>query len=212
MPILDVLKRENPTSPFVNETSNNGVFDTDSSQTLYLWVDMKTNGLVTYPAVHKELEPLRSAGYLTIYSKSNGISYGPVTVIGTGNTPLSAVEAEDPRDVFYDANLPDLNTTLTNITSNITPIASCDFLEVFGVVEGSATRTGVFSDAQMALLNAQVKYASDKGIGARYWDTPGWPISTRNKIWATLWEAGVALINVDDLIAGAGYANTGNMW
>ena len=36
-------------------------------------------------------------------------------------------------------------------------------------------------------------------------DTPGWPVGTRNAAWRILWEAGVDLINVDDLEAGANF-------
>jgi len=98
----------------------------------------------------------------------------------------------------------------------------------------------VFNSSQMALLNTQISVANGKGIGVRYWDTPGvsslslrdydggggsgggsgdqgliceqFPISTRNRIWTTLWNAGVSLVNVDDLVAGAGLADLGNFW
>ncbi len=57
-PILDVLKRQNPSSKFVPSPTKNGVFDTSSGQTLYLFVDVKTDGLKTWPYVVKALEPL----------------------------------------------------------------------------------------------------------------------------------------------------------
>lgn len=57
-PILDVIKRQNPATTFVNEKTLNGVFDTSSGQTLYLFVDLKTSGASTWPVVIKALEPL----------------------------------------------------------------------------------------------------------------------------------------------------------
>lgn len=57
-PILDALHRQNPSSPFVTSPTKNGVFDTSSGQTLYLFVDVKTDGLETWPYVVKALEPL----------------------------------------------------------------------------------------------------------------------------------------------------------
>jgi len=58
-PMLDTLQRQNPTnSQFVSGSTQHGVFDTDSSQTLYLFVDVKTNGPTTWPYVVKALEPL----------------------------------------------------------------------------------------------------------------------------------------------------------
>lgn len=81
-PILSVLQRQNPNSSFLTEgATKNGVYDTDGGQTLYLYVDVKTDGETTFPYVVKELEPLRSAGYLTTWNGS-GITPGPVTVIG----------------------------------------------------------------------------------------------------------------------------------
>jgi len=38
--------------------TKNGVFDTSSGQTLYLFVDVKTEGNETFEAVVKALEPL----------------------------------------------------------------------------------------------------------------------------------------------------------
>lgn len=57
-PILSVLQRQNPVSPFVTSKTYNGVFDTASTQTLYLFVDVKTDGLSTWPYVVQALEPL----------------------------------------------------------------------------------------------------------------------------------------------------------
>ena len=58
-PILDVLHKQNPTnSGFLTSPTKNGVFDTNGAQTLYLFVDVKTDGITTWPYVVKALEPL----------------------------------------------------------------------------------------------------------------------------------------------------------
>lgn len=57
-PILDVLHRQNPASPFLTSVTHNGVFDTNGAQTLYLFVDVKTDGPMTWPYVVKALQPL----------------------------------------------------------------------------------------------------------------------------------------------------------
>ena len=41
--------------------------------------------------------------------------------------------------------------------------------------------------------------AHDKGLKARYWDTPTWPVGLRNHIWKILVEEGADFLNVDDL-------------
>ncbi|KAM3417404.1 hypothetical protein BST61_g5651 [Cercospora zeina] len=197
-PILNVLRAQNPNSSYVsNLPTKNGVFDASSGQTLYLFVDMKTDGEETYPEVVKALEPLRSAGYLTTFNGSETTS-GPVTVVGTGNTPLDQVQRQSPRDVFYDAPLATLNSTFSNITSDISKIASTAFSGQFGTV-----RNGTLNATSQALLESQIEVAHGKGIGVRYWDQPNWPVSNRDAIWRLLWAAGVDLINADDLEGAA---------
>ena len=58
-PLLDTLHRQNPqNSSFLNAPTHNGVFDTAATQTLYLFVDVKTDGPSTWPYVVRALEPL----------------------------------------------------------------------------------------------------------------------------------------------------------
>ncbi|ORX92986.1 PLC-like phosphodiesterase, partial [Clohesyomyces aquaticus] len=192
-PILDTLHRQNPITKFAPSPTLHGVFDADSGQTLYLFVDLKTSGSETWPAVLKALEPLRAEKYLSTYDGKTFTS-APVTVIGTGNTPLSAVQSAIPRDAFYDAPLPTLSTTFSNITSFDSPIASTDFAVQFGKVLNQT-----FNSTQLDTLREQVATAHAKGIKVRYWDQPGWPIGTRNAVWRTLIDEGVDILNVDDL-------------
>ncbi|TVY48954.1 Altered inheritance of mitochondria protein-like protein [Lachnellula occidentalis] len=201
-PILDVLKRQNPTnSAFVTNPTHNGVFDTDGGQTLYLFVDVKTDGASTWPAVVKALEPLRSAGYLSNV-KSTTFTSGAVTVIGTGNTPLSLVQPIIDRDYFWDGPIPYLNSTFANITSLVSPIASTDFAANFGPVLGTS-----LNSTQLDLLRTQIKIAHDKGIKLRYWDQPAWPLSTRDAVWRLLRTEGADFINADDVAAAAGFGD-----
>lgn len=198
-PLLSVIKGQNPVNPYIETASVNGVYDTSSAQTLYLFVDLKTDGPTTWPYVVEALAPLRDAGYLTTYNGSAVVS-GPVTVVGTGNTPLNEVQGVAPRDYFYDAPLAYLTTTYSNITSDVSPIASTDFAVQFGEVVQET-----FNETQLALLEKQVADAHAKGIKVRYWDQPGWPVSTRNAIWRILWDHDVDLLNVDDLDAIANF-------
>ena len=206
-PILDVLTRVNPSSSFSPTATHNGVFDADSAQTLYLWVDVKTDGALTWPYIVQALEPLRAGGWLTTYTSGTGVTPGAVTVIGTGNTPLDQIQDQTNRDYFYDAPLPLLDSTFSNITSDISPIASTDFTSVFGTINGTE-----FSNTQLATLRSQIATAKSKGIAARYWDTPAWPIATRNAIWSTLVSEGVGLLNADDVHGAAGYGGVNRYW
>ena len=160
-PILSVLNRENPISPFVTSKTHNGVFDGYSSQTLYLFVDVKTPGETTWPYVVQGLQPLREAGYLTTYD-ARGVTPGAVTVIGTGNTPLDQIQNKKSRDYFYDAPIQLLGTTFSDITSDVSPIASADFAAVFGTIYDTK-----FNSTQLATLRSQIATAKSKGILTR---------------------------------------------
>jgi hypothetical protein len=205
-PLLDILQRENPKTAFVTNPTKNGVFDTSSDQTLALFVDLKTDGPTTWPAVISELEPLRSAGYLTTFD-GTGVTVGPITVIGTGNTPLNLVQPVQQRDYFYDAHLHLLSTTESNITAAVSPVASTQFSAQIDAINGTT-----FNATQMDILSSQIAVAKEKGILARYWDTPAWPIRTRNAVWETLLEQGVGLLNADDLPAAAGFGAYYGKW
>ncbi|OCT52648.1 Altered inheritance of mitochondria protein 6 [Cladophialophora carrionii] len=205
-PLLDTLKRQNPSSAFVTSPTKNGVYDTSSGQTLLLFIDLKTNGTTTWPAVVAALQPLRSAGYLTTFN-GTGVTVGPVTVIGTGNTPLDQIAPVQQRDYFFDAQLHLLNSTQSNITAAISPVASTAFSAQIGAVNGTT-----FNSTQLATLRSQIALAKSKGILPRYWDTPGWPISTRNAVWGTLLQEGVGLLNADDLPAAAGFGAYYGLW
>lgn len=205
-PILSVLSRENPSTEFVTSKTKNGVFDTNPGQTLYLFVDVKTAGSTTFPEVIKALQPLRDGGWLTTYN-GTAVTPGAVTVIGTGNTPLDQVQGVDNRDYFYDAPLSLLGSTFSYITADVSPIASTDFTAVFGIINGTT-----FNSTQLALLDSQIKTAKSKGIAPRYWDTPDWPIATRNAVWSILVEHGTGLVNADDLAHAAGFGGINGFW
>ncbi|KAL2424217.1 Altered inheritance of mitochondria protein 6-like protein [Exophiala dermatitidis] len=205
-PILDVLKRENPSSEFVPKPTHNGVYDTSSGQTLYLFIDLKSAGNTTWPAVVEALQPLRDAKYLSTWN-GTGITWGPVTVIGTGNTPLDQVQPVQQRDYFFDANLALLKTDQANITAGVSPVASTQFSKYIGEIEDAK-----FNDTQLEILRGHIEEAKKRGILARYWDTPAWPLSTRNAVWTTLVHEGVGLLNADDLPEAAGFGGVAGFW
>ena len=95
--LVTILNLQNPVTPFTaganvgpvygSSVNSNltfrGVFDRDGTQTLYLFVDVKTDGATTWPAVVSALQPLRDNGWLTSVNGGN-IKKGPITVVGTG--------------------------------------------------------------------------------------------------------------------------------
>lgn len=109
------------------------------------------------------------------------------------------------RDYFFDAHLESLNEPENaGITDLISPIASTSFARAIGTVsEGDSE--AILTEKQLSTLRSQIATAKERGIGARYWETPSYPIRTRNSVWRTLLKEGVALLNADDLEAAAGY-------
>ncbi|CAG8388631.1 unnamed protein product [Penicillium salamii] len=198
-PILDVLERQNPESPFLSKPTKNGVWDTDTEQTLYFFIDVKTSGAETFKAVIAALQPLREKGYLTTV-KDGTITNGPITIIGTGETPLELVAPVQDRDYFFDAPLSELtDARYANITGLVSPVASTDFQKAVGKI--TRDTDPILGDDQLKALREQIATANERGIGARYWNTPYFPIRVRNLVWRTLLREGVILLNADDLDA-----------
>lgn len=169
-----------------------------------MWVDSKTSGPETFKAVIEALEPLRKKGYLTTLKSNETLTKAPVTVIGTGNTPYEMVGPVADRDYFYDAQLTTLgDAENAGITSHISPIASGDFSSAIGDL--TLDKDSVLSDKQLETLRSQISTATEKGILARYWGAPSYPIRARNTLWTTLINEGVGLLNADDLAAAAQY-------
>lgn len=224
-PLVRILDQQNPITSFHPSVDKpaNGVFDTDPSQTLILLVDFKTDGVATWSHVAAQLSPLRDRGYLS-YFNGQDVIYGPVTVVGTGNTPFDMVMANSSyRDIFFDApldfladvsSLEDQRTNAANSTENlgqglsgtsadITPDA---FNTTSSFYASTSLKNSIgspwpfhFSDKQMDRIRAQIHGAHRRGLKVRYWGLPDWPRSLRNHVWSVLVREGVDILNVDDL-------------
>ncbi|KAM0745679.1 hypothetical protein T439DRAFT_361103 [Meredithblackwellia eburnea MCA 4105] len=200
-PIMEIINMQNPNSTYVQtDQAANGVFDTEPHQTLQLLVDYKTNGTLLHPAVIAALAPFRDRGLLTTYSSAtNTTTWGPLTVIGTGHTPLPLVLAQEPRDVFYDTPLGLVDQA--SYGPEVAPLASGSFKDLVG---GPILSLAVFESLEKKVMT-QVQAAHDKGFKVRYWDTPAWPIFQRDRVWQLLLNAGVDFLNADDVDAAAAF-------
>jgi hypothetical protein len=68
----------------------------------------------------------------------------------------------------------------------------------FGHTVGRIWR-GRLSPRQMKIIRGQIRGAHRRGLKARYWDLPAWPLGLRNHVWDVLVREGVDMLNVDDL-------------
>jgi hypothetical protein len=226
-PLVKILDAQNtpptdfPSTP--DATVKNGVFSTDAQQTLVLLVDFKNSGPDIYPVVSAHLSALREKNYLTYYNGNETIS-GPITVVATGNAPFDLIIANTSyRDIFFDAPLdrlweepitsPSTNSKLINHaplrrggqgTVGTTPFstfngtnsyyASVSFTSSIGHIWW-----GKLSAHQINLIRGQIQGAKRRGLQARYWGTPTWPVGLRNRVWKVLVEEGVGYLSGDDL-------------
>ncbi|KAI0197103.1 hypothetical protein EV127DRAFT_2636 [Xylaria flabelliformis] len=205
-PLVEILKQNNPQTPLYNETSR-GVFDTDPEQAVVLLVDLKTDGEKTLAQVEAQLEPLRAGNWLS-YVEDGVVHTRQVTVVGTGRTPFDLLTQNSTyRDIFFDAPLsefyedPDIPVALDGESG---PFVYNDTNSFYASVNFERAIGSVWSglnDRQLRLIRGQIKGAHRRGLKVRYWNTPAWPISLRNKIWRTLVAEGADILNVDDLRA-----------
>lgn len=268
-PILEVLEKQNTITEFRPETNSsvNGIFDTNPSQSLTLLIDFKTDGPVAWPYVYHALEPLRAKSYLTHHDGSR-LLVGPVTIVASGSARFdeAASDSSNPyHDVFFDApldemweerdekdgnswsewdghlvedshtmgkrmngnrpeqrntysfNLPrPIRATVNDIEESVerssesgssSAILNPDVYTTqnsfyasaeFGSTVGHLWYSR-FSPRQLNIIRGQVRGAHRRGLKARYWDLPSWPVGLRNYVWDTLIREGVDLLNVDNL-------------
>jgi hypothetical protein len=208
-PLLEILEHQN--TPEL-KTSNaqegrniggsqlisaRGVYSSSSDTSLILMLDLKTDATRTWPLIHTLLEPLRKRDWLTYWSNETGVVSRPVTVVGSGLTEFEIVTANTThRDIFFDAPLDHIEDS--KYTRNNSVYASTSLRAAVG-----SALLGRLSDAQARLISAKASTASEKGLLARYWDTPSWPIMYRNRVWSQLVALGVGVLSVDDLAAAA---------
>lgn len=196
-PLLRIFDKRNVSQASV-EDKEIGIFDADPNVSVVLLIDFKSDGHATWPALLAQLRPLRDKNWLTYYD-GDKIYRGPLTVVGTGNTPLELVQSRHTnRFVFFDAPLASVSDATYNYTNSY--YASAKLETAIGKLWLNR-----LSIKQEDTLKKQVKTAEDKGLKSRYWDTPGWPISVRDMLWFKLTELGAGVLNVDDLASATSW-------
>lgn len=227
-PLVKMLDHKNEPGRFALPSAiKNGVFDTSPTQTLVLLVDFKNNGQDIFPVVSQQLTSLREKGYLTYFNGKSTIE-GAITVVATGSAPFDLITANTTyRDIFFDAPLDRFYETPTTSDSDVQSQNRPQDVDVTtrggqGTVGTSpnshfdSTNSyyastnfgksigwlwfGHISSAQKDLIRGQIRGAHARGLKARYWSAPKWPIGLRNRVWSLLVDEGVDYLNGDDLV------------
>ncbi len=153
-----------------------------------LWIDVKSEGVETYQAIHKELRKYQKM--LTRFTTA-GVKPGAVTVYISGNRPRELMESQKVRYAAYDGRMSDFGT---EVSAEFMPIISDNWTNHF-----RWRGFGEMPAAEKEKLNNIVSTSHENGQKVRFWATPDLPTPQREAIWHELLDAGVDYINTDDL-------------
>jgi hypothetical protein len=153
--------------------------------TITLLVDVKTEAVATYAALHARLETY--AAMLTVF-RDGVAAPGAITVILSGNRARAELAAQPVRYAALDGRLDDLTA---NPPAALVPWISDNWAKHF-----TWKWTGPMPEADRAKFHALIAQAHAQGRRIRFWNTPDTPAA-----WQLLHTSGVDLINTDHLAA-----------
>jgi hypothetical protein len=169
--------------PLYQRVKQNGGSVYSNGPSLMLLIDFKTEAKPTYNALRPVLEKYREM--LTKFT-STETRTGAVTVVLSGNRPIQTVASERERFVAIDGRLPDLDEAPS---PRLVPLVSDNWTKYF-----QWRGQGALSENERSKLKAFVERAHAEGRKIRFWAVPDTEAG-----WRVMREAGVDLINTDDL-------------
>jgi len=148
-----------------------------------LWIDVKSEAGPAWKALSSVLKKYRDI--LTVF-EGDEIRPGAMTVIISGNRAASLMLSENVRYAGLDGRLSDVDLGLH---PSLMPFLSDDWTRYF-----KWSGEGRLLPKERDQLKAMVEKAHARGYRVRFWAAPDNPAG-----WAVLKDAGVDLINTDDL-------------
>jgi len=160
----------------------------DSASPLILLIDIKDDGLTTYKLLDRILSDFQA-----ILCQVSAQSYegGSVMVVVSGNRPVEYMMQQTQRFAFVDGRMKDLTEEYSPL---LMPLISDRWTKYF-----SWMGKGDMPEKERTQLRLYVQDALEKGQLIRFWATPDRPGKEREAVWTELLEAGVDLVNTDDL-------------
>lgn len=159
----------------------------NDSLAIFLLVDIKSGAVSTYMRLRMVLKEYEDI--LHVFGKDDQ-NWKPVVVVLSGNRPKKLMSAETIRYAAYDGRSADLDS---DVPRSLMPIISEKWSRLF-----SWRGKGPVPEDERKKLQTTVERAHQSGRMIRFWATPNAP-SRREAIWEVLMDAGVDLINIDDL-------------
>jgi hypothetical protein len=154
-----------------------------------LLIDIKSDAVPTYLALHEELEGYE--GMLTKFGP-RGVRDGAVTAIVSGNRPRELMQQQRVRYAAYDGRLSDLGVATDQ---TFVPLISDNWTRNF-----TWRGDGPMPPKERKKLRSIVATAHSNGQRVRFWETPEQP-PQREAVWEELLAARVDYINTDHLDA-----------
>ncbi|NIA14071.1 MAG: hypothetical protein GWP08_08315 [Nitrospiraceae bacterium] len=147
-----------------------------------LLVDIKSRPTTTYAALHEVF-----AEYAELFTKVEGdtVTPGPVLALISGNRPVRQIAKQPLRYAAIDGRLDDLDS---DAPAHLIPWISSSWASF-----SDWNAVGDLSEADRKRLDEVVRKTHAAGRRLRFWGMPN-PAS-----WPVLYEAGVDLINTDNL-------------
>lgn len=154
-----------------------------SAATLLLLIDIKGHAADTYAVLHRQLASYQDM--LTSYD-ARGTHANAVTVVISGNRPIAALTRQAVRYAAYDGRLDELDR---DIPASLMPLVSANWRRQF-----RWNGSGAQPAEEQQKLRDLVARAHHEGRRLRFWGAPD-----NAAVWQVLYDAGVDLINTDDL-------------
>jgi hypothetical protein len=188
-PLRDLMKRRN----------NGGIYP-DGTPVLLL-VDIKSEAEATYARLHAVLAEYQAATpilFTTFATTGKGgykVAPGAVTVVISGNRPREAMKRQATRYAGYDGRLSDVAAgARADDGPGFMPLVSDNWATVF-TGKSAWDGTGDMPAAARVRLGQVVADVHAQGKKVRLWNLP----KAAPAVWGPLYDAGVDLINTDDL-------------
>lgn len=205
---------------------------TEATGPFVLMLDFKSqgrDGADTLDALVVALEPLRQAGFLTVYDEVAGaLRPGAVTIVASGDCPfdhLCSASRSPHRDIFFDAPLRWIWEDATDRPpkgrepgkgqgrAGTAELQNAKVFDAGNSYFASMSFKAVYwppifglSSKQRREIAEQVKVAHERGLKARYWGTWDGVLGRhgRERLWRQLVELGVDVLNIDHLEESTG--------
>ena len=171
--------------PLAKRIAQRGGWVYDPGRTVTLLVDFKSRGKATYPLLARQLREYRQLFTPRDVGKGRR-AVAPVLVIISGDRPIDLIADDAERLCGIDGRLSDI---ASKHNPALIPLISDAWRTQF-----TWNGTGAMPEAERQKLRRIVKETHAAERRLRFWGAPD-----NEAVWSELYDAGVDLLNADDL-------------